>query len=165
MKVFHGSISIVDRQLANAGRNHLDFGKGFYLTTLENQAISWASRPLNQGKQKYLNIYELDFSAVVNEGYKYLHFNEYNAEWLNFVISDRKGGSNWRQFDTVEGGIANDRIFNTIELHSSGLISENEALQRLIYEKPNNQICVLNQDIIDNHLTFVEAREIKEEAQ
>ena len=54
MKVFHGSISIVDRPLANIGRNHLDFGKGFYLTTLEAQAISWASRPLNQGKQSDL---------------------------------------------------------------------------------------------------------------
>lgn len=165
MKVFHGSTSIVDKPLADVRRNHLDFGKGFYLTTLEAQAISLASRPLNLDKRKYLNIYELDFSTVVNKGYKYLHFNEYNAEWLNFVISNRKGGSNWRQFDIVEGGIANDRIFNTIELYSSGLISENEALQRLIYEKPNNQICVLNQNIIDNHLTFVEAREIKEEAQ
>lgn len=106
MKVFHGSTSIVDKPLANIGRNHLDFGKGFYLTTLENQAISWASRPLNLDKRKYLNIYELDFSAVVNEGYKYHHFNEYNADWLNFVISNRKGGSDWRQFDIVEGGIA-----------------------------------------------------------
>lgn len=163
MKVFHGSISIVDKPLANAGRNHLDFGKGFYLTDLENQAVSWASRPLNQGKRKYLNIYELDFDAVINAGYRYIHFNEYNAEWLHFVISNRKGGSDWKQFDIVEGGIANDRIFNTIELYSSGLISEKEALQRLVYEKPNNQICILNQDVIDNHLTFVEAREIMEE--
>ena len=118
---------------------------------------------MNQGKRKYLNIYELDFDAVANGSYKYLHLNEYNAEWLNFVISNRKGGYDWKQFDIVEGGIANDRIFNTIELYSSGLISENEALQRLVYEKPNNQICIHNQDIIENHLTFVEAREIKEE--
>lgn len=69
MKVFHGSTSIVDKPLANIGRNHLDFGKGFYLTTLENQAISLASRPLNLDKRKYLNIYELDFSTVVNKGY------------------------------------------------------------------------------------------------
>lgn len=53
MKVFHGSISIADKPLA--GRNHLDFGKGFYLTTLENQAISWASRPLNQAEQSDLH--------------------------------------------------------------------------------------------------------------
>ena len=105
MKVFHGSISIVDKPLANAGRNHLDFGKGFYLTALEDQAISWASRPLNQGKRKYLNIYDLDFDAVINAGYRYVQFNEYNAEWLNFVISNRKGGSDWKQFDIVEGGI------------------------------------------------------------
>lgn len=55
MKVFHGSTSIVDKPLANIGRNHLDFGKGFYLTTLENQAISWASRPLNQAEQSNLH--------------------------------------------------------------------------------------------------------------
>lgn len=54
MKVFHGSTSIVDKPLANIGRNLLDFGKGFYLTTLENQAISWASRPLNQAEQSDL---------------------------------------------------------------------------------------------------------------
>ena len=165
MKVYHASKFIIELPDVYHSRDLLDFGKGFYLTTLEAQAISWASRPLNQGKQKYLNIYELDSSAIANGDYQYLHFNEYNAEWLNFVISNRKGGSDWRQFDIVEGGIANDRIFNTIELYSSGLISENEALQRLIYEKPNNQICVLNQNIIDNHLTFVEAREIKEEEQ
>ena len=55
MKVFHGFTSIVDKPLAKIGRNHLDFGKGFYLTTLENQAISWASRPLNQAEQSDLH--------------------------------------------------------------------------------------------------------------
>ena len=54
MKVFHGFTSIVDKPLANIGQNLLDFGKGFYLTTLENQAISWASRPLNQAEQSDL---------------------------------------------------------------------------------------------------------------
>lgn len=64
MKVFHGSTSIVDKPLADVRRNHLDFGKGFYLTTLENQAISWASRPLNLDKRKYFNIYELDLALL-----------------------------------------------------------------------------------------------------
>ena len=54
MKVFQGYTSIDDKPLANIGRNHLDFGKGFYLATLEAQAISWASRPLNQAEQSDL---------------------------------------------------------------------------------------------------------------
>ena len=55
MKVFHGFTSIVDKPLANIGRNHLDFGKGFYLTTLENQAISCVENMFNQAEQSDLH--------------------------------------------------------------------------------------------------------------
>ena len=64
---------------------------------------------------------------------------------------------NFARFDLVEGGIANDRIFNTIELYSSNLISREETLQRLQYEKPNNQICILSQAVADTYLHFVES--------
>ncbi len=60
----------------------------------------------------------------------------------------------------INGGIANDRVFNTVELYAAGLINADEALQRLSYHKPNNQICILNQKIIDNHLTFIGAERI-----
>lgn len=50
MKVFHGYTSIVDKPLANIGRNHLDFGKRFYLTTLENQAISWGLKTFESSR-------------------------------------------------------------------------------------------------------------------
>ena len=50
MKVYHGSTAVVENPLVGAGRNNLDFGCGFYVTDLEEQAISWASRPLNSGK-------------------------------------------------------------------------------------------------------------------
>lgn len=50
MKVFHGSTAIVRDPDVSAGRDHLDFGKGFYLTDLEEQAISWATRPMNASK-------------------------------------------------------------------------------------------------------------------
>ena len=160
MRVFHGSTEIVDHPDVLSGRNNLDFGKGFYLTDLEAQAVSWASRPLNASKRKYLNIYELDLESVLASGYRYVKYSEYDGLWLDFVVSNRKGGDGWRKFDVIEGGIANDRVFNTIELYSSGLITKDEALQRLVYEKPNNQICILNQSVADGYLSFVEAREI-----
>lgn len=63
----------------------------------------------------------------------------------------------------MEGGIANDKVFNTIDLYFSGLINKQEALGRLSFEHPNHQICILNQEIIKQHLHFVSAEEILKE--
>ena len=60
MKLYHGSTSIIEYPLVNIGRKHLDFGQGFYVTDLRDQAISWAQRPVNKGKKQFLNAYELD---------------------------------------------------------------------------------------------------------
>ncbi len=60
----------------------------------------------------------------------------------------------------VIGGVANDRVFNTIELYFEGLIEQGEAIKRLRYEKPNLQICIRNQKIIEQYLRFVESEEI-----
>ena len=38
------------------------------------------------------------------------------------------------------GGVANDKVFNTVELFFDGLIDKTEAINRLRYEKPNLQI-------------------------
>lgn len=162
MKVFHGSTIIVDNPLVGIGRRNLDFGKGFYVTDLKEQAISWASRPLNVGKPQILNVYEFDKEDVLKDSYQYKQFKAYDTEWLEFVVASRKGLPVWQGYDIIEGGIANDRIFNTIELYSQGLISQTDALQRLQYEQPNNQICILNQTVADNYLHFIESNIVNE---
>ena len=43
-------------------------------------------------------------------------------------------------YDLVIGGVANDKVFNTVELFFDGLIDKKEAILRLQYEKPNLQI-------------------------
>lgn len=53
------------------------------------------------------------------------------------------------------GGVANDRVFNALELYIDGLINKQEALERLIFEKPNSQLCIRNQTVIDECLSFV----------
>ena len=45
--------------------------------------------------------------------------------------------------------------------YAADLITAEEALQRLSYHKPNNQICIINQEIIDQHLHFIESTEIE----
>ena len=161
MIVYHGSIVTVKEPLVHIGRPNLDFGQGFYVTDLEEQAISWAARPFNAGKPQILNVYEFDREQVVSSGYKFLQFEKYNGEWLDFIVANRRGEMLWKDYDMVEGGVANDDVFNTLELYFSELIPKEEALKRLQYEKPNNQICILNQGIVDHFLHFIEASEIR----
>lgn len=163
MRVYHGSTVIVSEPLAKAGRRNLDFGEGFYVTDLEEQAISWAQRPSNHGKPRYLNIYELDLDWIIAAGYRFKRFEAYDEEWLEFVVANRRGLDEWKNYDIIEGGIANDRVFNTIELYVAGLTPQEEALKRLRYEHPNNQICILCQEIIDKFLHFIEAVDIRKE--
>ncbi len=61
------------------------------------------------------------------------------------------------KYDIIIGGIADDKVFNTLDLYFDGLISKLEALDRLKYEKPNHQLCILNQAVIEKGLKFVDS--------
>lgn len=52
------------------------------------------------------------------------------------------------------GGVANDRVFNTCELYFKQYIDIHTALERLRFEKPNYQICLKSQKIIEQYLHF-----------
>lgn len=64
--VYHGAACAVPHPLAGYGRADLDFGQGFYVTTLRGQAERWANivaMRIPQGKA-ILNIYELDTEQI-----------------------------------------------------------------------------------------------------
>ena len=69
-----------------------------------------------------------------------LKFDAYSEDWLEFILTCRSG-KDVSSYDIVEGGVANDQVFNTVELYFDGLIDKTEAIKRLRYEKPNMQIC------------------------
>ena len=71
------------------------------------------------------------------------------------------GSKIYQDYDIIEGGIANDKVFNTVELYFQNLIDKETALFRLKYEKPNNQICFINQEIQDAVLHFESYYEVK----
>jgi len=153
---YHGSISKVDCPLVSVGRKNLDFGQGFYITPIREQAEKWArfvaSRHL-ANKTPCLNIYTMDIDKVMSEC-KVLNFDEYNIEWLEFVVACRDGEDVWRQYDMIMGGVANDKVIDTVEDYKNGVITASQALGQLKFHKPNNQVCISNQTIIDNYLIF-----------
>lgn len=151
MMLYQGStIEIVQPNIAFS-RERLDFGKGFYCTPLKSQAMNWANRFKRVGKSAVLNCYEFDEKLF--ECYRTLIFSSYNEEWLDFILANRRGEA-VENYDIIVGGIANDRVFNTIELLMENLIGKQEALGRLIYEENNLQICFRNQEMMNNYLIF-----------
>lgn len=154
--LYHGAPNIVDTPLCHIGRDNLDFGKGFYLTDMREQAISWATRAANLGLPQWLNAYELDMDYVLAKA-RYKIFRTYDEEWLQFIVDSRNGSRPWQGYNYIEGGIADDRVITTIEDYLNGDISMDYALKRLSEHQPNNQICILSQTLLDNCLRFVKA--------
>ena len=72
--------------------------------------------------------------------WKLQNLDSYSEEWLDFILNCRSG-KDTTDYDLVIGGVANDQVFNTVELFFDGLIDKREAINRLRYEKPNLQIC------------------------
>ena len=68
-----------------------------------------------------------DFEKVKQELHT-LIFEEYNTEWLDFIIKCRNGELIYQDYDVIAGGIADDKVFNTVELYLDQLISKEEAL-------------------------------------
>lgn len=62
-------------------------------------------------------------------------------------------------YDIVIGGVANDKVFNTVELYFDGLIDKMEAIKRLQYEKPNLQICFRTEKAVSK-LQFIRSERI-----
>ena len=143
-----------------AGRPDLDFGQGFYVTLLQDQAEGFARRKARDRKaQPLISVYEFDYDAAIKDC-AYLNFEFYDEAWLDFVVDSRNGMKPWANYDIVEGGVANDRVIDTVELYTIGILDKASALGRLSEHQPNHQICILSQTILDKYLKFVKVIEL-----
>ena len=158
--VYHGGTAVIDTPKVNAGRLNLDFGPGFYVTDIYVQAKDWAVKIAKERDlTPIVNVYHLRQRDILQNCHN-LIFETYNRDWLEFVTQSRLGKTPWDGFDYIEGGVADDRVVNTIRLYMSGFISAEDALNRLKYYKPTNQICLLNQELTNKYLKFVESETI-----
>ena len=138
MRVYHASNTIIVHPDTLHSRVALDFGQGFYVTTLREQAVNYANRFKLRKQQAYLNIYELRNGWQLKN---IKRFTAYDAEWLDFITANRSQLP-VTSYDCVEGGIANDRIVGTNDVLYANEISGEAALPRLQVHSTIRQICV-----------------------
>ena len=152
--VYHGGTEKIEQPHCKLGRVNLDFGQGFYVTDLKEQAQTWANNMARSRKRiPVLNRYIMDRESIIRT-YRCKIFTAYDKEWLEFIVVNRQGLNEAQKYDYVEGGVANDRVVDTVNLYIAGLMEMETALRELSKHQPNNQMCILNQEIINKYFIF-----------
>ena len=149
--------------MVGVGRENLDFGRGFYLTSIRKQAMDWAvtiASRRGRNQKGVISEFHFDREKALEDGVRFKIFEAYNMEWLEYVINCRKGREIYKQFDVVEGGVANDNVIDTVEDYEKGIITAEQALGQLQYKKINHQICMINQTVVEKYLKYVKSIEI-----
>lgn len=128
MILFHTTDRIIEKPDLTIGRKNADFGQGFYLTPDESFAGSWARERTDSAV--YVNRYELDPDGL---NVKTLERDE---EWFEFIFVNRRSGSaklqsGQEEYDVIIGPIANDTLFETFGLITSGFLTSDQALKLL----------------------------------
>jgi len=158
MILYHGSYLSVEKPDLSFSRLTLDFGKGFYTTPIKEQAESWSKRFINSKGKGTVSSY--NFNENEMPLLKVLKFDSYSEDWLEFIVSCRKGNDIGLGYDLIIGGIANDNVFDAIEEYLQGYRTKEQAINRIRFEKPNIQYTFKEQSIMDKYLPFVSSGEV-----
>lgn len=145
MILYHGTNS--DFSQINLGKTkpYKDFGKGFYVTDIQHQAIELAkNRCRIWGGSPVVQEYEFDESVLQSGSLKILRFEKVCVEWAEFIYKNRNRSANFsHQYDVVIGPIADDGVAYLLNLYEEGLRTLEELAKELEYKDLNNQFCFL----------------------
>ena len=120
MILYHGSYLAIENPDLLHSRPNLDFGKGFYLTSIREQAEKWCGKFVKRGKEGVISNYMLDEDLF--QQLKVLQFDTYSEEWLEFILACRSGKDS-SDYDAVSGGIANEKPNMQIALRTDAALT------------------------------------------
>ena len=153
MIVYHGSIITVDKPDVNHSYRPLDFGKGFYVTSVREQAERWAKRKaaLLGSDKAIINVYEMKEKT---EGLKVKSFAPDLMDWIDFVCECRDGKTEYQKYDLIYSKVANDRVFRVVDMYHTGIWDKERALKEIKVYPTYDQIAFITQEAIEKLLVF-----------
>lgn len=153
MIVYHGSNVIVKYPDTDHSFRPLDFGKGFYVTGIKEQAERWARRKGSIcGTDKgIVNVYQM---KEVFDGLLCKFFGEELDEWIDFVCRCRDEENDYLKYDLIKGKVANDKVFRVVDLYHSGIWDKERALKEIKVYPDYDQTAFITQKVIDRLLRY-----------
>jgi hypothetical protein len=163
MLLYHGSNKEVSTPDLKKSKRYLDFGKGFYLTSNKNQAIEFSGKVVARAKKRgeasgiaIVSMYEFDLDAA-SESLRILRFGLADGAWLDYVVGNRQGLILADDFDIVIGPVANDDIFEVVELYEDGTFTKEVAINAMKVKKLFNQYALKSPAAIEK-LRYIGSR-------
>ena len=129
MKLYHTSDQEIRKPDIHFGRKNADFGWGFYLTPDRAFTYRWAR------ENAVVNEYELDEVGLD------IHVFSRSIDWFQYIFQNRRF-KDGLTCDVVIGPIANDTIFDTFGIITSGFLKPEDALKLLMIGPEYTQIAI-----------------------
>lgn len=149
MKLYHGSNTKIKKIDLSKCRPYKDFGQGFYLTEIKEQAEKMASRTAHiyEG-EPIVTEFEFDESALTKLSVK--QFEGPNEEWALFVLANRSKENQQptHSYDIVIGPVADDDIAQLFRNFNDGYINLTMLVEGLKYKKVSSQYFFHTEDAI-----------------
>ena len=148
MKLYHtGNVEIPNPDIRR-GRANADFGPGFYLTPDRKFAVRWAR------EGAVINEYELDLTGLS------VHTFSREQDWFDYIFKNRRA-QDGLEADVVTGPIANDTIYDTFGITTSGFLSREASLRLLLIGPEYTQTAVKSEKAA-SQLVWLGARKVED---
>ena len=160
--LYHGSYSEISSIDLLYGRRSLDFGRGFYLTTSYDQAVSYIPSAVKKNIRirKLSSTFNVDdgrlsiFRFHISEELSIHCFETSTLEWLHFIAANRDDSlfpdflKQYDSFDIIGGKVANDNTAATLNSYITGEYgtpgssqADNFTIDRLLPNQLTDQFC------------------------
>lgn len=159
MKLYHGSLEIVQKPEIRKANRTLDYGNGFYTTTSYLQAEAWVKRRMDEAEKTmgFVNLYTVP--NPLPSFLQQLIFQSPTEEWVDFVMRNRTEKEYVHDYDIVYGPVANDRVYAAFALYEGGFLDKQELIKELKAYKLVDQY-LFHTEAALQFLTFIEATEV-----
>ena len=159
MKLYHGSNVVIESINLAMCRPYKDFGKGFYLTDIEEQAKQMAKRVSRiYGGSPVVNIFEIQDDFRKMSDIKIMDFGiQTTEEWAKFVMSNRNRAftdevntlcNRDNKYDIVIGPVADDNMALLFRQYENEIIDFETLLKGMIYKKTSSQYSFHTEKVI-----------------
>jgi len=165
MILYHGSNMRVEKPVLKTPSRPLDFSAGFYTSESREQAERWAFSKQKrmagsmEGTKAILNSYEMADELFTANKLVVKEFRIADEEWLEFIVQARSSLQICHSYDMVKGPVANDNLFQTINLYETGILNKAETIARLKTHRLYGQVSFHTPAAL-SQLRFLEAMEL-----
>ena len=143
MVLYHGSNIQVNVPHIPERLRALDFGAGFYTTSSREQAEKREKVVTKRRLTGMPTINSYSFPEKIPADIRILKFDSLSADWLDFVVANRKEQPVSIKYDLVIGPVANDSTLPVIDDYADGRYTKAEAIERLLPQKLTDQYAFL----------------------